>query len=62
MNNKDKGLVEGFVLENGEGLCGCAVNLDFLNGDAPPQTVLMHMLRELEDDFTHFKDNELSDT
>ena len=62
MNNEDKGLGEGFVLEDREGLHRCAVNLDFLNGDAPPQTMLMHIPRELEDDFTYFKDNELSDT
>jgi len=63
VNDEDEGFGEGSVIEDGEGrktLHGCAVNLDFLNGDAknnhlPPQTVLVRVLRELEDDFTHYK-------
>ena len=60
VNDEDEGFGEGSVLEDGEGLRGRAVNLDFLNGDAkddhlPPQTVLVRVLRELEDDFTHYK-------
>jgi len=59
VNDKDEGFGEGSVIEDGA-LRGCAVNLDFLNGDAqndhlPPQTVLVRVLRELEDDFTHYK-------
>jgi hypothetical protein len=62
-NEEDEGFEEGSVMENGEGgnpLQGTAVNLDFLSKDArnheiPPQTVLVRVLRELEDDFTHYK-------
>ena len=62
-NEEDEGFEEGSVVENGEGgnpLQGTAVNLDFLSKDArnhelPPQTVLVRVLRELEDDFTHYK-------
>jgi len=61
-NDEDEGFGEGSV-EGGEGRNapeGAAVNLDFLNRDArnghlPPQTVLVRVLRELEDDFTHYK-------
>ena len=63
VNDEDEGFGEGSVIEDGEDrktFRGCAVNLDFLNGDAqndhlPPQTVLVRVLRELEDDFTHYK-------
>ena len=63
VNDEDEGFGEGSVIEDGEErktLRGGAVNLDFLNGDAkndrlPPQTVLVRVLRELEDDFTHYK-------
>jgi hypothetical protein len=63
-NDDDEGFEEGSVIEDGEGRKarqGAAVNLDFLNGGAarnghlPPQTVLVRVLRELEDDFTHYK-------
>ena len=62
-NDEDEGFEEGSVVEDGEGRRapqGAAVNLDFLNGDTrnghlPPQTVLVRVLRELEDDFTHYK-------
>jgi hypothetical protein len=62
-SDEDEGFGEGSVIEDGEGRRpsqGAAVNLDFLNGDSrdghlPPQTVLVRVLRELEDDFTHFK-------
>jgi hypothetical protein len=62
-NDEDEGFEEGSVAENGEGGIppqGATVNLDFLNKDArnndlPPQTVLVRVLRELEDDFTHYK-------
>ena len=63
VNDEDEGFGEGSVIEDAEGrktFHGCAVNLDFLDGDAknnhlPPQTVLVRVLRELEDDFTHYK-------
>jgi len=56
-NDSDEGFGEGSVAGNEE---GCKASLDFLNGDAesgrlPPQTVLVRVLRELEDDFTHYK-------
>jgi hypothetical protein len=62
-SDEDEGFGEGSVIEDGEGRRtsqGGAVNLDFLNGDSrdghlPPQTVLVRVLRELEDDFTHYK-------
>jgi hypothetical protein len=62
-NDEDEGFGEGSVIEDGEGRRapqGAAVNLDFLSGGArnghlPPQTVLVRVLRELEDDFTHYK-------
>ena len=62
-NNEDEGFGEGSVIEDGEGrkaIQGATVNLDFLDGDSgnghlPPQTVLVRVLRELEDDFTHYK-------
>lgn len=62
-NDEDEGFEEGSVVEDGEGRRapqGAAVNLDFLDGDVrnghlPPQTVLVRVLRELEDDFTHYK-------
>ena len=63
-NDEDEGFGEGSVIEDGEGRRapqGAAVNLDFLsggaarNGQLPPQTVLVRVLRELEDDFTHYK-------
>ena len=63
-NDEDEGFEEGSVIEDGEGRRapqGAAVNLDFLNrgaprnGHLPPQTVLVRVLRELEDDFTHYK-------
>jgi hypothetical protein len=46
-NDEDEGFGEGSVIEDGEGRRapqGAAVNLDFLS-----------VLRELEDDFTHYK-------
>ncbi|KAI9456150.1 hypothetical protein F5148DRAFT_984542 [Russula earlei] len=51
---------EGFEDESVKASEEAAVNLDFLNGHAgsgrlPPQTVLVRVLRELEDDFTHYK-------
>jgi hypothetical protein len=62
-NDEDEGFGEGSVIEDGEerkASQGAAVNLDFLNGNTrdghlPPQTVLVRVLRELEDDFTHYK-------
>jgi cell division septation protein DedD len=62
-NDEDEGFEEGSVAETGEGdnpIQGTAVNLGFLSKDArnedlPPQTVLVRVLRELEDDFTHYK-------
>ena len=62
-SDEDEGFGEGSVIEDGEGRRssqGAVVNLDFLNGDSrdghlPPQTVLVRVLRELEDDFTHYK-------
>ncbi|KAI0004640.1 hypothetical protein BJV74DRAFT_389821 [Russula compacta] len=62
-NNEDEGFEEGSVIEDGEGRKAfqrATVNLDFLGGDPgnghlPPQTVLVRVLRELEDDFTHYK-------
>jgi hypothetical protein len=63
-SDEDEGFGEGSVIEEGEGRKssqqGAAVNLDFLNRDSrdghlPPQTVLVRVLRELEDDFTHYK-------
>jgi hypothetical protein len=61
-NDEDEGFDEGSVIEDGERpkTQGTTVNLDFLNGHAendrlPPQTVLVRVLRELEDDFTHYK-------
>jgi hypothetical protein len=64
VSDEDEGFGEGSVIEDGEGRRlsqgGPAVNLDFLNRDSrdghlPPQTVLVRVLRELEDDFTHYK-------
>ena len=66
VSDEDEGFGEGSVKEDGGGRKssqvsqGAAVNLDFLNGDSrdghlPPQTVLVRVLRELEDDFTHYK-------
>ena len=57
-NDEDEGFEEGSGAENGHG--GPAANLDFLGKDArhddlPAQTVLVRVLRELEDDFTHYK-------
>jgi hypothetical protein len=57
-NDEDEGFEEGSGAENGQG--GPAANLDFLGKDArhddlPAQTVLVRVLRELEDDFTHYK-------
>ena len=62
-NDEDEGFEEGSVVGDGEGRRapqGAAVNLDFLNGEVrnghlPPQTVLVRVLRGLEDDFTHYK-------
>jgi hypothetical protein len=62
-SDEDEGFGEGSVIEGGEGRRspqGAGVNLNFLNGDSrdghlPPQTVLVRVLRELEDDFTHYK-------
>jgi hypothetical protein len=63
-SDEDEGFGEGSVIKDGEGRRSsqgaAAVNLDFLNGDSrdghlPPQTVLVRVLRELEDDFTHYK-------
>ena len=62
-SDEDEGFGEGSVREDREGRGasqGAAVNLDFLDRDArdghlPPQTVLVRVLRELEDDFTHYK-------
>ena len=69
-NDEDEGFGEGSVIEDGEGrktLQGAGVNLDFLKGDTgnghlPPQTVLVRVLRELEDDFTHYKGYVLVDS
>ncbi|KAH9025409.1 hypothetical protein EDB84DRAFT_1677911 [Lactarius hengduanensis] len=55
--------VEGFEegsIANGERGHGATMNLDFLDKGSgsdklPPQTVLVRVLRELEDDFTHYK-------
>ncbi|KAI0304538.1 hypothetical protein B0F90DRAFT_1706727 [Multifurca ochricompacta] len=63
VSDEDEGFEEGSVAENrdgGKASEGAAVTLDFLNEDArsasiPPQTVLVRVLRELEDDFTHYK-------
>ncbi len=63
VSDEDEGFEEGSVIEDGEGRKapqGSGVNLDFLNRDSrdghlPPQTVLVRVLRELEDDFTHYK-------
>lgn len=64
VSDEDEGFGEGSVVEDGEGRRSsqgaAAVNLDFLNGESrdgrlPPQTVLVRVLRELEDDFTHYK-------
>ena len=64
VSDEDEGFGEGSVIEDGEGRRSsqgtAAVNLDFLNRDSrdghlPPQTVLVRVLRELEDDFTHYK-------
>ena len=63
-SDEDEGFGEGSAIEDEEGRRapqqGAAVNLDFLNRDSrdghlPPQTVLVRVLRELEDDFTHYK-------
>ena len=63
-SDEDEGFGEGSVLEGEEGgprsSQGATVNLNFLNGGSrdghlPPQTVLVRVLRELEDDFTHYK-------
>jgi hypothetical protein len=53
-NDSDEGFGEGSVAGDEEGR---RAPLDFLNGDErlPPQTVLVRVLRELEDDFTHYK-------
>jgi len=59
-NEEDEGFGEGSIIGDGERHEAGGVNLDFLNGDPrdgrlPPQTVLVRVLRELEDDFTHYK-------
>ncbi|KAN0139743.1 hypothetical protein V8E53_002405 [Lactarius tabidus] len=55
---EDEGFEEGSIA--GERGQGSAINLDFLDkgprrDNLPPQTVLVRVLRELEDDFTHYK-------
>jgi hypothetical protein len=55
---EDEGFEEGSIA--GERGQGAAINLDFLDkgprsDNLPPQTVLVRVLRELEDDFTHYK-------
>ena len=59
-SDEDEGFGEGSDGEGRRASEGAGVNLDFLNRDArdghlPPQTVLVRVLRELEDDFTHYK-------
>ena len=56
---EDEGFEEGSIAD-GERAQGATINLDFLNkgprsDNLPPQTVLVRVLRELEDDFTHYK-------
>ena len=59
-SDEDEGFGEGSDGEERRASQRAGVNLDFLNRDArdghlPPQTVLVRVLRELEDDFTHYK-------
>ena len=56
---EDEGFEEGSIADGERGQ-GAAINLDFLDkgsrsDNLPPQTVLVRVLRELEDDFTHYK-------
>ncbi|KAH9058994.1 hypothetical protein EDB83DRAFT_2548255 [Lactarius deliciosus] len=56
---EDEGFEEGSIAD-GERGHGATMNLDFLDKGSgsdklPPQTVLVRVLRELEDDFTHYK-------
>ncbi|KAI9465634.1 hypothetical protein BJY52DRAFT_1245223 [Lactarius psammicola] len=56
---EDEGFEEGSIAD-GERAQGATMNLDFLDkaprsDNLPPQTVLVRVLRELEDDFTHYK-------
>ncbi|KAH9065544.1 hypothetical protein EDB87DRAFT_1596529 [Lactarius vividus] len=56
---EDEGFEEGSIAD-GERGHGATINLDFLDKGSrsdklPPQTVLVRVLRELEDDFTHYK-------
>ncbi|KAI0259791.1 hypothetical protein BC834DRAFT_596013 [Gloeopeniophorella convolvens] len=59
-SDEDEGFGEGSVSGEGQLHQQAGVNLDFLSKEArhdklPPQTVLVRVLRELEDDFTHYK-------
>ena len=61
---EDEGFEEGSIAD-GERAQGAAINLDFLDkgsksDNLPPQTVLVRVLRELEDDFTHYKGYDFS--
>jgi len=56
---EDEGFEEGSIAD-GERAQGATMNLEFLDkgsrtDNLPPQTVLVRVLRELEDDFTHYK-------
>lgn len=56
---EDEGFEEGSIADGERGQ-GATINLDFLDkgprsDELPPQTVLVRVLRELEDDFTHYK-------
>ena len=56
---EDEGFEEGSIADGERGQ-GATINLDFLDkgsrsDNLPPQTVLVRVLRELEDDFTHYK-------
>ncbi|KAH9042264.1 hypothetical protein EDB85DRAFT_1918825 [Lactarius pseudohatsudake] len=59
VGEEDEGFEEGSIAD-GERGHGATMNLDFLDKGSgsdklPPQTVLVRVLRELEDDFTHYK-------
>ncbi|KAH8989592.1 hypothetical protein EDB86DRAFT_2942000 [Lactarius hatsudake] len=59
VGEEDEGFEEGSIAD-GERGHGTTMNLDFLDKGSgsdklPPQTVLVRVLRELEDDFTHYK-------
>ena len=60
---EDEGFEEGSIADGERGE-RAAINLDFLDkgsrsDNLPPQTVLVRVLRELEDDFTHYKGYDL---